>query len=190
MFITDKQATELGKTQQIAEEGFEFIPFYEKLEKNRKNHYFIYTEDPSSLFKRIKKELTVIKAAGGLVVNDKEEYLFIYRNGKWDLPKGKVEEHEKVKVAAVREVEEECGVQIEDRNDRICKTYHIYEMGGKIILKRTSWYHMTVLGNPELVPQVEEGITEAVWVAPAEIKEKLKNTYPLIITVLEAQQLI
>ena len=190
MFITDKQPTELGKTQEIADEGFEFIPFYENLKKSKKNNYLIYSDDPSSLFKRIKNELTVIKAAGGLVVNDKGEYLFIYRNSKWDLPKGKVEEGEKVKVAAVREVEEECGVKIAQRNNRICKTYHIYEMGGKIILKRTSWYHMTVLGNPELVPQVEEGITEAVWVAPAEIKEKAKNTFPLIVEVLRNENLI
>jgi 8-oxo-dGTP pyrophosphatase MutT (NUDIX family) len=125
-----------------------------------------------------------------LVANAKGEYLFIFRNKKWDLPKGKVEKGEKMKVAAVREVEEECGVKIEKRNDRVCKTYHVYEMGNELVLKRTNWYYMTVKGNPKLVPQVEEGITEAVWVPPHEVKTKIKNTYPLIIDVLKSEELI
>ncbi|RZJ75129.1 MAG: NUDIX domain-containing protein, partial [Flavobacterium sp.] len=132
----------------------------------------------------------VIKAAGGLVTNANGEYLFIFRNKKWDLPKGKVEKKEKIKIAAVREVEEECGVIIETRDQLLCKTYHMYELGNKVILKRTNWYKMTVKGLPTLVPQVEEGITEAVWVAPTLVSEKTKNTYPLILDVLEADHLI
>jgi len=106
------------------------------------------------------------------------------------LPKGKVDKGEKVKDAAVREVEEECGVKIYKRGDRVCKTYHVYEMNNEVILKRTSWYHMTVKGSPKLIPQIEEGITEAAWVAPHEIKAKIKNTYPLITDVLKSEQLL
>jgi 8-oxo-dGTP pyrophosphatase MutT (NUDIX family) len=93
-------------------------------------------------------------------------------------------------VAAVREVEEECGVKIEKRKELLCKTYHVYEMNGKVILKRTSWYRMEVKGVPKLIPQKEEGITSASWVSSSEIKNKVKNTYPLIIEVLEVNKLI
>ncbi|WP_235969793.1 NUDIX hydrolase [Pedobacter planticolens] len=150
----------------------------------------LITKTPKELLKSIKKKLTLIKAAGGLVENAKGEFLFIFRNKKWDLPKGKVEKGEKVKDTAVREVEEECGVKIEKREERLCKTYHIYELGGKVILKRTSWYKMFVKGSPKLIPQKEEGITTASWVAPLGIKVKMKNTYPLILDVLKAESLV
>ncbi|WP_461484958.1 NUDIX hydrolase, partial [Pedobacter sp.] len=130
-----------------------------------------------------------IPAAGGVVIRN-EKLLFIFRNEKWDLPKGKVDKGEKVKDAAVREVEEECGVKIAKRNDSICKTYHVYEMNGELILKRTSWYKMNVKGSPNLIPQLEEGITAAVWVAPQNIKLKIENTYPLIVDVLRSEHLI
>ncbi len=190
MFITDKHPAETEKTQQIEVEGFDFISFYENLKNSKKKNYFLLAKNPTKVFKQIKEELTLIKAAGGLVTNDKGEYLFIFRNKKWDLPKGKVEVGEKVKITAVREVEEECGVIIQKRKARICKTYHIYEMGGQVILKRTSWYRMRVKGSPKLIPQKEEGITQAVWLKPQEIKVKAKNTYPLIIDVLRSEKLI
>ena len=190
MFITHELPAQVEKIQQIEVEGFDFESFYKNLKSSKKKNYLLLTKNPAAVFKKIKSDLTIIKAAGGLVVNAKGQFLFIFRNKKWDLPKGKVDKGEKVKEAAVREVEEECGVHVEKRNDRICKTYHVYEMSGELILKRTSWYQMTVKGNPKLVPQVEEGITEAVWVKPEEIKTKIKNTYPLIIDVLKSEQLV
>ncbi|WAC39732.1 NUDIX hydrolase [Pedobacter sp. SL55] len=190
LFITHELPVQVDKIQQIEVEGFDFVLFYEKLKISKKKNYLLLTKNPTAVFKKIRNDLTVIKAAGGLVTNAKGEFLFIFRNKKWDLPKGKVDKGEKVKDAAVREVEEECGVKIEKRNDRICKTYHVYEMGGELILKRTSWYHMTVKGSPKLVPQVEEGITEAVWIAPHEIKAKIKNTYALITDVLKKEKLV
>lgn len=132
----------------------------------------------------IKKACIGIKAAGGLVQNSAGEYLFIFRNNKWDLPKGKVEKKEKMKVAAVREVEEECGVRVERLGKRICKTYHVYEINNKPVLKRTNWYEMTIKGCPKLIPQTEEGITEAVWVQRSVIDPMMKNTYPSIVEVL------
>lgn len=178
------------KIQQIEEEGFDFEGFYKSLKTKKNKNYLLLTKDPAATFKKIKNNLTVIKAAGGLVTNAKGEFLFIFRNKKWDLPKGKVDKGEKVKDAAVREVEEECGVKIEKRNERICKTYHVYEMNDELILKRTNWYRMTVKGSPKLIPQLEEGITEAVWVAPLEVKAKTKNTYPSIIDVLTSEKLV
>lgn len=190
MLITDSVPNQLERIQQIDTQNFDFKIFYKNLVKGSGKNYILVDNDPKSLFKAIKSEFTVIKAAGGLVENNKGEILFIFRNKKWDLPKGKVEKAEKVKVAAVREVEEECGVKIEKRRELICKTYHIYEMNGKVILKRTSWYKMEVKGVPKLIPQKEEGITSASWVSGSEIKNKVKNTYPLIIEVLKEHKLI
>lgn len=190
MFITHELPAQIDKIQQLDVEKFDFRAFYKNLKGSKNKNYLLLTKNPTGVFKKIKDDLTVIKAAGGLVANAKGEFLFIFRNKKWDLPKGKVEKGEKVKVTAVREVEEECGVKIEKRNDRICKTYHVYEMNNELILKRTSWYSMTVKGSPKLLPQIEEGITEAVWVVPQEIKVKIKNTYPLIVDVLKNENLI
>ncbi len=190
MFIADRIPNQLEKIQQLDTQNFDFQTFYKNLVKKSKKNYVLLDNDPKTMFKAIKKQCTVIKAAGGLVKNSKGEVLFIFRNKKWDLPKGKVEKDESVKVAAVREVEEECGVKIEKRKACLCKTYHIYEMQGKVILKRTSWYKMEVKGSPKLIPQKEEGITSASWVNDSGIKNKIKNTYPLIIGVLKEGNLL
>lgn len=185
MFIVDHIPKQLERIQQLDTQNFDFKTFYKNLIKGGKKNYVLVDENPKMLFKAIKKKCMWIKAAGGLVANSKGEYLFIFRNKKWDLPKGKVEKGEKVKVTAVREVEEECGIKIEKRGERLCKTYHCYEMNGKVVLKSTSWYRMEVKGKPKLIPQKEEGITTAAWVNESGIKNKIKNTYPLIIEVLK-----
>lgn len=176
--------------QYIDVESFDFLSFYKNLKNKKKKKYAIRCADPAKIFKKIKSELVVIKAAGGLAINEEGEYLFIYRNKKWDLPKGKVEKGEVVKEAAVREVEEECGVTVALRDYRICKTYHIYEMNGHVVLKRTNWYKMLVKGKPKLVPQIEEGITDAVWLAPSKIEQKTENMYSAIRDVLKKEKLI
>ncbi|RZL48179.1 MAG: NUDIX domain-containing protein [Pedobacter sp.] len=190
LFVADAIPKQVDKIQQLEASSFNFLSFYKTLKKGGNKHYALIDENPKALFKTNKKKLTLIKAAGGLVANTNGEYLFIFRNKKWDLPKGKVEKGEKVKDTAVREVEEECGVEIEKREERLCKTYHVYELGGKVILKRTTWYKMKVKGSPKLIPQKEEGITTASWVAPLGIKVKMKNTYPLILDVLKAESLV
>jgi hypothetical protein len=163
---------EADKYQLLEEKGFDFIEFYKKLKLSEAQDFFVISEHVKTLFKDVKKKLTQISAAGGLVENSKGEFLFIFRNKKWDLPKGKVEKGEKLKVTAVREVEEECGVTIEKRGQKLCKTYHIYEINGKVVLKRTNWYKMYVKGAPKLIPQKEEGITTASWVAATGGKEQ------------------
>jgi len=188
--IADSIPKQVDKIQQLKTADFNFLDFYKTLKKGDNKHYLLIDENPKDFFKKIKKKLTLIKAAGGLVKNSNGDFLFIFRNKKWDLPKGKVEKDEKVKVTAVREVEEECGVEIEKREDLLCKTYHVYELNGKVILKRTTWYKMTVKGSPKLIPQKEEGITTASWVAPLGIAAKMKNTYPLIVDVLKAEGLV
>lgn len=84
--------------------------------------YLYINKDFETVFQNLKNKIKLIKAAGGLVKNGDGDYLFIYRLGKWDLPKGKVEDNEKMREAAVREVEEECGIKI---NYLGKKNYHI-----------------------------------------------------------------
>jgi len=190
LLIANKLPSHTQPVELLEENEFNFETFYESLSKFSAKQYALITTDTKALFQQLKAGLTVIKAAGGLVMNAKEEYLFIFRNKKWDLPKGKVEKGEGIKEAGRREVEEECGVKISTNDERLCKTYHVYEMGTKLVLKRTNWYSMTVKGSPKLIPQKEEGITKAEWLTAAELKPVLKNTYPSIIDVLKAGKLI
>jgi 8-oxo-dGTP pyrophosphatase MutT (NUDIX family) len=125
-----------------------------------------------------------IEAAGGVVRNDRNEILTIFRNGCWDLPKGKVEEGEEVEVAAVREVEEECGIHGHEIGTELPSTYHTYTQKGTLYLKRTYWYNMQYQGHETLIPQTEEGITAVVWKSEDEMGEVLSNTYQSIKEVL------
>ena len=112
----------------------------------------------------------LIEAAGGLVQNQNDEWLFIHRNGMWDLPKGKLEKGESIEECAVREVAEECGIDEPTIEKPLSPTYHTYELKGKRILKKTYWYLMKSSDTSELIPQTEEGITEVKWVSTAEAK--------------------
>jgi 8-oxo-dGTP pyrophosphatase MutT (NUDIX family) len=190
LLITRSLPKNVDKIHHLDAVDFDFHSFHKNLKKGSKKDYALISKKPKELFKAIKKKLTIIKAAGGLVENSKGEFLFIFRNKKWDLPKGKAEKDEELKVTAVREVEEECGVKIDKRDKCLCKSYHIYELNEKLILKKTNWYKMFVKGVPKLIPQKEEGITTASWVGPSGIKAKTKNTYPLILDVLEAERLV
>jgi len=176
--------------EQLSVVGFHFPTFFKQISDLRGKTYLLQDPDPKALFQIIKSSCTIIKAAGGLVANASGNFLFIFRNKKWDLPKGKVEKDEKMKQAALREVEEECGVKIFSNDEKLCKTYHVYEMAGKVVLKKTNWYSMTVKGVPKLVPQKEEGITKAVWLSRTELDQIVANTYPSIMDVLEAGALL
>lgn len=141
------------------------------------------------MLKKLIKSATLIEAAGGLVKNQAGEYLFIYRNDKWDIPKGKLEKGEKKKEGAVREVEEECGISVSSLGKKIINTYHVYEHKGDLVLKKTYWYNMGYKGSQKLKPQLEEGITEVRWFDKADVNEIKANTYPSILDVLEKKRL-
>ena len=126
----------------------------------------------------------MIEAAGGLVFNKDGDILMIFRNGKWDLPKGKLEIGESVEECAIREVEEECSIYGLDITEKLLETYHTYNLSGKEILKRTYWYKMNTDFNGELIPQIEEGITKVSWVSKDKISEKLTNSYGNISDIL------
>ncbi len=123
------------------------------------------------------EQFTYIRAAGGLVFNDANELLMIFRRGKWDLPKGKVEAGEDVVTAALREVKEETGVSAEVMGERKFFRYHTYSTYGTPMLKETVWFEMQALPGQQLAPQSEEDIAQAVWVPIVEVDDKLRNSY-------------
>ncbi len=117
------------------------------------------------------------KAAGGKVLNKEDKILFIYRFDKWDLPKGKLDKGESIERCAVREVEEECGVQNLKIIEKLETTYHIFQRKDKIILKITYWFLMKTDFEGVLIPQLEEEIVEVVFKNDVETKKALENTY-------------
>jgi len=145
----------------------------------------IYHHNVEKLWCVFSSYFDYLEAAGGLVYNSGDEILFIYRLDKWDLPKGKVEPGETTEIAAVREVEEECGIGNLVINQFITKTYHIY-FQHNLKLKATYWYEMNYNGNEKLVPQTEEGIGRVEWKSKSELPKILNNTYENIKIVLEA----
>jgi len=138
---------------------------------------YIYHPKEDKLWSNLLKKFPLVQAAGGLVLNSNQEYLFIYRNNKWDLPKGKVEKNEKISDAAIREVEEETGV----KNLKIVKTlpmtYHFFNSNGIFKLKKTFWYLMETDFKEKLSPQINEGIRKAVWKKKKELNTLFENAY-------------
>lgn len=137
--------------------------------------------NPVTLFKNYKHQLMPIKiiAAGGLVTNEHNELLMIYRRGKWDLPKGKLDEGETIEQCAVREVEEETGVTNLELGNLIGLTFHEYfdKWQNKDAIKETHWFAMKVQGSPTPTPQEEEHIEKIIWANDAAIQNCLKNSY-------------
>ena len=123
-----------------------------------------------------------IKTAGGLVYHPQSDsYLWIKRLGLWDLPKGKIEQGESSKDAAIREIIEECGLTGKlSLKYRICSTYHVYEFKNKSILKKNNWYYLEYEGDLSTKPQEEESITEVQWVKKEAFDSFLSQTYPSI----------
>ncbi len=145
---------------------------------------FLHT-NLEELKKAFWKKFTVIKAAGGLVLNKKKEMLMIFRRNKWDLPKGKLDPGETLEQCAVREVEEETGLKNIHLHNHLLTTFHTYHESGKFILKESYWYNMSISDDQALIPQAEEQIAEARWVKKEQLPELLKNTFPSIKDVLE-----
>ena len=129
-------------------------------------------------------DFLLIEAAGGLVYNQHNQLLMIFRNGKWDLPKGKMKKKESPELAALREIQEECGVQDLTIKHKLIDTYHTYSLEGKSILKKTYWYKIYTTYSASLIPQLEEGITKVCWVETHEINDKLKNSFGTILQLL------
>ncbi|MCG8578092.1 MAG: NUDIX domain-containing protein [Flavobacteriales bacterium] len=128
-----------------------------------------------------------IEAAGG-IVQRKKSFLFIKRNGLWDIPKGKLEKGESPELGGIREIEEECGVMAPQIIKHLIDTWHTYEYKGKKVLKKTYWYWLSDSGEGKLVPQTEEGITHVEFLEESNFAKVRANTYLSIEEVMDELQ--
>ena len=138
-----------------------------------------------SLMEELHDLYTPIDAGGGVVANEAGEILMIYRRGRWDLPKGKRDDGEDMATCALREVTEETGLHQITLGEKICDTYHVYSQQGQSLLKRTAWYHMHGTASEPLIPQAEENILEARWIAAADLGPIIFKSYEAIREVIE-----
>jgi ADP-ribose pyrophosphatase YjhB (NUDIX family) len=142
--------------------------------------------DVETSWKLFQSQFKVVEAAGGIVLNAKDEVLMIHRLGQWDLPKGKVDMGETIEQAATREVSEECGIEEPTIVSFFLTSYHTYFFKERWVLKPSHWYVMRVNKEEVLVPQTEENIDIVKWVPQSEIADSLPQAYASIRDVLTA----
>lgn len=193
VFIEDKVIyLTFNASKELFNENYSFISenkvsnFWEENKDFDKKIINFYSHKRLNEF--LENNFKIITAGGGLVVNENKEILMIFRNGKWDLPKGKIEKGEKIKEGAVREVKEECGVKKIEVIERLKTTYHTYKLKESRVLKESIWYLMSCRGDQKLIPQKEEGITKVEWVSKKDVSRKMKNTYENIKEVISAYE--
>ena len=141
---------------------------------------YIPTDDIEGTYTDVCREFLEVNAGGGLVENRRGDFLLINRNGLWDLPKGHQDPGEDIMVTALREVKEETGIEELELKELICITDHCYKRNGIWHLKHTWWYKMLDRKPLDLIPQREEDISKAAWVAKSSLPPFLQNTYPSI----------
>jgi 8-oxo-dGTP pyrophosphatase MutT (NUDIX family) len=126
-------------------------------------------------------------AAGGLVRNERGEYLCIYHRDRWTLPKGHVEQGESIAEAATREVCEETGLPEVELGPKIAETYHSYFERGHWVLKTTHWFRMQASSQYSLEPQADEQIEAARWLSKKQWLARAHESYPLNRAIFEAE---
>ncbi|MDZ7898136.1 MAG: NUDIX domain-containing protein [Arcicella sp.] len=144
----------------------------------------LISDNEEAIENLIKSQYKVLKAAGGVVKNSEDKILMIYRLKTWDLPKGKLDKGESSKSAAVREVQEECGVKAK-LGEKICTTFHTYTYKNIDILKQTKWYEMDLIDDSKMKPQAEEDIEKLEWMDKNQTNSALLNSYSSIRYVLK-----
>lgn len=152
--------------------------------------FYILNQDNETEWNHFRSQFVEIPAAGGLVKNAKGSLLFIKRLGVWDLPKGKIEKNETPELAAIREVEEECGLTGLEVIRQLDSTFHLYRspylaFPKNLVLKETKWFFMSYSGDEIPVPEIEEDIEEVAWFAPSELDQVYSNTYSSLCDFLE-----
>ncbi len=145
---------------------------------SEKSSLLVAGNNPARMFRQFATLFYNIEAAGGLVTDPSGYWLFIFRKNRWDLPKGKTEKNEPAEKAAIREVQEECGIDNLQIVQSLPQTYHVYPYSEKQwALKKTHWYFMKTSKCCRAEPQVSEGIIRAEWMHPDNLSEVLSNTY-------------
>jgi len=153
------------------------------------NELVFLCQDIDKSWKTFCKLFQVIEAAGGVIFNEEQLMLMIFRNGKWDLPKGKIEKGEDPEKAAIREIFEECGISGMQLIKQLQTSYHTYFFKEKTVLKKTFWFLMKTKDLSIPIPQLEEGILEVKWMNKIEVEEALKNTYLSIANLLKEKEI-
>ena len=176
IIISDKKS-DLKNSLIINPELFENLDLLKLLTKKRVNSIGIFSNEYEFILNMFKKKYPEIIAAGGKVINNKSEILFIYRNKKWDLPKGKAEKNEIISETALREVKEETGIKNLSIIKPLDKTYHIFKRGGKNYLKSTYWFEMKSDFIGKFKPQKKEGITRVEWIGNENLSSILVKSY-------------
>jgi len=146
---------------------------------------YILVKDKKAFKNRICSLYNVIEAAGGVVLNQENKILWIYRLGKWDLPKGKLEPAETIEVCAQREIEEETGATHLSLQHKLMNTYHVYHLNGRDILKISHWYYFRCEEQYDLTPQLEEDITKIMWFNKKDVSIPMSNTFGTIRNLIE-----
>jgi 8-oxo-dGTP pyrophosphatase MutT (NUDIX family) len=181
LLITDTAPVSAALQVDTANASGNIVSIVLDLNKSSGNtSFFMLAPEPKKILETIQDALILVKAAGGLVWNTFGSLLMIFRRGKWDLPKGKVESDESLETAAIREVEEESGIGKLRLLRKFDITFHIYAESDRWIIKETHWYEMLSHDTGLAVPQQSEGITMAGWVELSQIADKLNNTYASI----------
>jgi len=158
----------------------------DSLVKKKLKEAYIYHPNIEEILKKFTKKIPLVVAAGGVVTNKEGKVLFIYRNDKWDLPKGKLDKGETIEKCALREVEEETGVKGLKIENFLKTTYHVFERNSTYKLKEVHWYAMKTSYKGKLKGQKSEGIEKVKWKGPKKIKKALKNSYNNIKILFEA----
>lgn len=193
VFFNQKPLILTNEIQEFSDtEPFIFIKYsnasqiIKALKSTKNSKVYLYHKNFDKLWKTFTKQFPVIEAAGGLVERTDNKLLFIFRNNKWDLPKGGVEKNELIIEAAKREVTEETGVADLIVQNQLSETYHIFKKGKRFRLKKTYWFRMATNYTGHLKPQIEEDILTAEWISKDGIKDFLNDAFENIrIIVLE-----
>ena len=194
LFITGHLSEELevlatahGSIMLNKPDALELKKAVDDLEDSSAKTAVVVTNNVDAILETLKSIFVFIQAGGGLVRNENDEWLFIYRRGKWDLPKGKLDDGETIEQCAVREVNEETGLQNIILKELLMHTWHVYHGFGQHVLKQTSWFKMNCPAGQRLTPQAAEDITELAWLEKEDWGKILGNTFPSVRDLLMGQ---
>ncbi len=161
---------------------FQYMDLLEN--SNRFKDIYLYAADVKRMFKDLKELLLNIPAAGGIIENQKQEVLMIFRRGMWDLPKGKLKFDESFEDAAERECREEVGLNELKLIKKVANTFHFFRDKKQTrCLKKTKWFHFQDNSGHPIIPQAEEDIEQASWF-PMEDALSLHPIHPNIFRLL------
>jgi ADP-ribose pyrophosphatase YjhB (NUDIX family) len=176
LILTDK-IVKPGDAEYFMMNGDQVLAAVKALRKEKLPRAYIYHPNREEILNKFTKYIPKVVAAGGVVTNEAGKVLFIYRKEKWDLPKGVCKKKESLEDCAIREVEEETGVQDLKIENFLRTTYHVFKRNGKLRLKEVHWYAMKTNFDGELVGEESEGIVKVRWKGPKKIRKALENSY-------------